>query len=221
MYRNADHERLGVIWACVSDDKGQTVEGQVHELRAVASRMGVRVPDEYVFALDDELAHSRWKGDPPEKKEVLDLAHRRKFDVLFIWALDRWSRRRKDGAREIFDVLPAHGVTVFSHQEPFLSTESIPDVFREQIGNVILWLAEEDSKRKSERVKLRYRTNRNRAAAGGGKAKWGRGTIATPAERDEIHRLRVDEGLGGRAIARRVDLPKSTVYDILDDLSER
>lgn len=209
-----NRERVGALWLRVSDDKGQDVEGQERDLRAAAARMGVTIPPEFVFRMVDETAHSVFKGDPPEKKRVLELARRRKLDVLLVWSLDRWSRRRKDGLREVFDVLAPCGVTLYSHEEPFLTTEGLPDFVKENMASTLLWLAEEDSKRKSRRVQARYITNRNRADAGGGKAKWGRGRIPSAAEVAEVRRLRAD-GESVRGIAGRTGLPKSTVGDIL------
>lgn len=206
--------RVGVIWARASDDKGQDAEGQVRELSALATRMGIHVPPEFVFKLDKERAGSVWKGDPPEKAEVLELARRRKFDVLFIWALDRWSRRRVDGAREIFETLPAYGVRVVSLEESFLSTEGMNDGLRAIVGQLMLWLAEEDSKRKSRRVRLKYETNRNRAANVGAKAKWGRGYAASAEERARILEL-AKEGKSHRAIERETGVPRSTVQRIV------
>lgn len=210
--------RVGAIWARVSDDKGQDVEGQVRELAALAARMGLSVPPEFVFRIEKDGAHSAFRGDPPQKKAVLELARRRKFDVLLIWSLDRWSRRRKDGAREVFDVLPAYGVTVVSHEEPFISTEGIPEGFRDILGRLMLWLAEEESARKSARVKLRYQTNRNRAAGGGGKAKWGRGRVPSPEEVERIMTL-TGEGMSVRNIAGQTGVPKSTVGRLVSQTS--
>lgn len=209
-------QRTGVLWLRASDDKGQDVEGQERDLRAAAARMGVMIPDEYVFRMVDDTAHSVFKGDPPEKKLVLELARRRKFDVLLIWSLDRWSRRRRDGLREVFDVLHPCGVTVFSHEETFLTTEGLPDFIREQIASTLLWLAEEDSKRKSNRVKAKYQTNSNRAEAGGGHAKWGRGRVPTRADLEAVRNLR---HLPQRAISAQTGVPKTTVARILAQTS--
>lgn len=233
-------KRVGLVWACVSDakrtwnhDRGctytgkeapcptcgssptmQTAEGQVVELLALAKQLNLDVPPRFVFRLDEEQAHSRWRGDPPQKAEVFKLARRRAFDVLLVWKLDRWSRRRRDGIYEVFYLLPQYGVTIVSAQEPFLSTESIPEGFRAALAEVIFWLAEEDSQSKSARVKLRYRTNRNRAAAGGGKAKWGSGRIPSP---EDVARMRAMRGEGKslREISKEMGIPKSTVSDTL------
>lgn len=203
-------QRIGVIWARVSEDKGQDVEGQVRELKALADRMGIVVPEENVY----RVTSSAFRSDPEDKAKVMEAARRRKFDVLFIWALDRWSRRRIDGTREVFETLPAYGVRVVSLQESFLSTEGMNDGLRAVIGNLFLWIAEEESRRKSERVKLRYRTNRNRAAGGGGNARWGRGKVPNA---DEVAAVKAAalEGLSVRAIAGRTGVPKSTVSRLL------
>jgi DNA invertase Pin-like site-specific DNA recombinase len=201
----AGAERRALIWARVSEDKGQDVEGQVRELSALAGRMGLAV-----WRVIRVGGESVYRGDPPQKAEVLELARRRYFDVLLVWSLDRWARRRRDGARDVFETFPAYHVTVCSLQESWLSTEQIPEFFREILGRLMLWLAEEESGRKSARVRLRYETNRNRATAGGGKARWGRGRIPTLEEAEAVRIARA-EGLSVRQVAVRVGLPRSTV----------
>ncbi|MHB8584529.1 MAG: recombinase family protein [Thermoplasmatota archaeon] len=108
-------ERVGLICVRTSEDKGQTVEGQEQELRRLAARMGVVVPEEFVIRAEAEGA---FKGEPPSKARVLELARARKFDVLFVWSMDRWARRRIAGAEEVFRIFPHLGISFLSMQEP-------------------------------------------------------------------------------------------------------
>jgi DNA invertase Pin-like site-specific DNA recombinase len=212
-----EKQRIGLLWLRVSEDKGQDLTGQERELRGLAARHGLLVPDQYVFRIEGESAFT---GDPPQKAQVLELARRAKFDVLLVWSLDRWSRNRKRGAAEVFDLLPRLRVTVLSHEEPYLSTETVPEIMREVLGKFALWMAEGESERKSRRVQVRYETNRNRAEGGGGRAKWGRGRIPSKADEARVCEL-AKAKRSIRAIANETGIPKSTVGDILRRLSER
>lgn len=210
-------QRVGLIWAAVSDDKGQTTDGQIAELLDLADRMGLYVPPEYVFAVEE----SRYVGKvPAAKKAVLEMAHARRFDVLLVWKLDRWSRDRRVGAREVFEILPACGVTVVSMMESFLTTEGVDPFWREHIGRLVLYLAEQESTDKRERTLLKYRTKANRAAALGERAKWGRGYVLTAQDKARVAELAA-AGLSARAIARETGFPKTTVARLLSQSSAR
>lgn len=54
----------------------------------------------------------------PRLKALLDAAHRREFDTLLIWALDRLSREGIGPMVRTMEQLPVAGVRVLSHQEP-------------------------------------------------------------------------------------------------------
>jgi DNA invertase Pin-like site-specific DNA recombinase len=196
--------------------EGQTVEGQVRDLKALAEKHNLRVPDEFVFALEKEKAHSRYHGDPPEKATVLELASKRRFDVLLIWSIDRWSRRRLDGFQEIFIVLRKHGITVLSHEQPYMNTEGMPTWVQDVVGLMLLSLAEEESHLKSRRVQKHYETKRHRAEGGGGSARWARGRVPTHADVEAIRRLRAEHPQWRNIdIGKEVGLSKETVRRIL------
>src|SRR4051794_16175106 len=75
------------LYARVSTaDRSQTPETQLHALREWAKRLGVTVVAEYV----DQASGSR--ADRIALRQMLDGAHRREFDVVLVWALDRLSR---------------------------------------------------------------------------------------------------------------------------------
>lgn len=209
-------QRVGLIWAAVSEDKGQTTDGQISELMELADRMGLFVPPEHVLAVEE----SRFIGKvPPAKKRVLEMAHERRFDVLLVWKLDRWSRDRHVGAKEVFEVLPACGVTVVSKMESFLSTEGMDPFFREWVGRLLLYIGEKESTDKRDRTLLKYRTKANRAAALGERAKWGRGHVLNDADKARI--LELAASMGVRAIARETGFPKSTVARVVSQSSAR
>ena len=77
-------------------------------------------------------------------------ARKRKFRVVFIWALDRLSREGSAAILGIVSKLSRHGVKVLSYQESW--TEA-PGELGELLFAVAGWVARMESQRRSERTK--------------------------------------------------------------------
>jgi predicted site-specific integrase-resolvase len=77
------------IYARVStDDKGQDPENQLRQLRAWCASAGYQIAREYV----DHASGAKGVGKRPEFAAMLADAHKRQFDLVLCWALDRLSR---------------------------------------------------------------------------------------------------------------------------------
>ena len=92
--------------------KDQTAENQERELRGWAERQGFEVGKMYA----DTASGAR--SDRAALAAVLTGAHRREFDVLLIWSLDRLTRAGIGLMIRYMDQLRADGIRVLSHQEP-------------------------------------------------------------------------------------------------------
>ena len=78
------------IYARVSTDK-QKVEMQLAELRQYVERRGWKLNQEYI-----DQGYSGSNTRRPAFSQMLEDAHKRLFDVLLVWKLDRLSRSLKD-----------------------------------------------------------------------------------------------------------------------------
>jgi DNA invertase Pin-like site-specific DNA recombinase len=76
------------IYARVSTDK-QTTENQLNELRAVASRMGYIIVQEYV---ENGISGAKSRSDRPSLDAMLKDAVRGRFDMVMCWSIDRLGR---------------------------------------------------------------------------------------------------------------------------------
>jgi DNA invertase Pin-like site-specific DNA recombinase len=94
----------------------QTTDTQEAELRSWAGRLGLEVARVYA-----ETA-SGARNNRVALTEVLTGAHRREFDTLLVWALDRLSREGIGPMVRYLDELRRLGIRVLSHQEPWLDT---------------------------------------------------------------------------------------------------
>lgn len=132
------------IYARVSTSK-QSTENQMPVLEAWCEKRGWEVVGRF------EEDGSAWDaGHQPELARLNVLARQGKFDLLVIWALDRLTR---EGIGAIFQKVATYrkfGVRIVSYQETW--TE-LPDSTTDLYMAISAWIAQQESKRRSERVK--------------------------------------------------------------------
>jgi DNA invertase Pin-like site-specific DNA recombinase len=107
------------IYARVSTLHGQNPEMQLEELREYASRREWTIVDSYV---DEGVSGS--KESRPELNRLIADAHRRRFDAVLVWKIDRFGRSLKHLVNAIAD-LADYGVAFVSLRDNLdLSTPS-------------------------------------------------------------------------------------------------
>lgn len=132
------------IYARISTNgQKQDTENQLVPLREWAARLGGEVIAEYI---------DHASGAKSERKALLTLfedAHKRKFDVLLVWALDRLSREGIAKMSSYLETLKRYGVRTLSHQEPWLDTSGpVSDLLTVIFG----WIASQERVRIKERI---------------------------------------------------------------------
>lgn len=188
----------------------QDPENQLLPLREAARRLGWPVVGEIPLPL------SAW--DETEAAEVrrriLEPFREGRADVLMVWSLDRVVRGGIEEAFRFLRTLERDlGVDFWSLREPFLNTTSDPQQ-RELMVALLAWIARWESERRSERLKAKAESKRNRAAAGGGRATWGRGRLPTHEDEAKIRAL-VAGGMSYRDVQREVGFALSTISRIV------
>jgi len=107
------------LYARVSTLNGQHPEMQLAELREHSSRRGWEIAGEYV---DEGVSGS--KESRPQLNRLMGDAHRRQFDIVLVWKIDRFGRSLKHLVNALAD-LDAYGVTFASLKDNLdLSTPS-------------------------------------------------------------------------------------------------
>ncbi len=211
--------RRAVLLGRVSrGERTQDPESQLAPLRAVAARLGWNVAEEIALKL------SAWDATAAAevRKRALSPIVEGRADVLAVWALDRVCRGGIEAAFAFLAELEQHlGADLYSLQEPFLSTAGTDRQTRELMIALQSWIARWDSQRKSERMKAKAQSKRNRAGALGQRATWGGGAkgghggvLASSADMDQMHQLKAS-GMSVRAIAHELRLSKSQVGRLL------
>ncbi len=85
------------IYARVSTD-GQSVNTQLAELREVAERRGWEIALEYI---DKGISGAKGRDQRPALDAMLKAAIRREFDMVAVWAVDRFGRSLSQVALEL------------------------------------------------------------------------------------------------------------------------
>ncbi len=181
------------LYARVSTNQ-QDPEVQLRELRTLAAARGWTISREYVDAGISGASTSR-----PELSRLLADAHKGCFSGILVWRLDRLGRSLRHLVTVVEDLL-ARGIDVISATEPHMdSTTPTGRLLR----NIFASVAEYEREMIRERVVAGLR----KARASGKRI----GRPKAVVNQFRVERLRA-EGLSWRAIAQRMDLPRSTVY---------
>src|SRR6266581_7151284 len=135
------------IYARVStEDRGQDPENQLAQLRAWCAAAGHEIVTEYV----DHASGGKGANKRPRFAAMLEAAHRRQFDTVLCWALDRLSREGMVATVGYLQRLAAAGVAFHSYSEPALCSEN--EMVRDIVLAVMAALA------KAERLRISDRT---------------------------------------------------------------
>ena len=186
------------IYARVSTDrKGQDPENQLVQLRAWCDRMGYVVVGEYV----DHESGSKSADQRQLLARLFTAAARREFDMVLVWALDRFSR--KGMASTVVDLqrLSSHGISFHSFTEEHLSTDN------ELVRNVLLAVLASLAKLERQKISERTKAGLRRARARG--KRLGR----APFSDAQLKKLRaaLDTGENWHRVSRSTGIPYSTV----------
>jgi len=186
------------IYARVSTDKkGQDPENQLFQLRAWCDRMGYVVVGEYV----DHESGSKSADQRQQLGRLFAEAARREFDMVLVWALDRFSR--KGMASTVVDLqrLSSHGISFHSFTEEHLSTDN------ELVRNVLLAVLASLAKLERQKISERTKAGLERARAKG--KRLGRAPFSRAAE--EKLRAALDTGKNWLQVSRSTGIPYSTI----------
>jgi len=189
------------LYARVSTLSGQDPEVQLAELREYASRRGWAVAEEYV-----DRGVSGAKESRPALNRLMCDAHRRRFDAVLVWKLDRFARSLKQLVNALAE-MEALGVAFVSLRDNLdLSTPSGRLMFQ-----IIGAMAEFERALIQERVRAGLRHARAQGK------RLGRPGVIVEAKR--IRELRA-QGASLRTISRQLGVGLGTVHRALPGRSK-
>jgi DNA invertase Pin-like site-specific DNA recombinase len=159
-----------------------------------------------------EEKQSAWKDNVlrPVFQELMGLIKKSKVENLYVWDLDRIYRNRLK-LKEFFELCKINQVKIHSvNQKWFDEFHKIPPPFNDMMYDMLInlfgWIGEEESGKKSERIKLAVVKKDNTKTVSYKGNRWGR----KPFPKQTISRVLelADSGLSIRQIANQV-----TVFD--------
>jgi DNA invertase Pin-like site-specific DNA recombinase len=181
------------LYSRVSTNHGQDPELQLRELREYAASRGWTITEEYT-----DLGVSGSKSSRPALNRLMDDAHRRKFDGVLVWKLDRFGRSLRHLVNAIAE-LEALGVAFVSLRDNLdLTTPSGRLMFQ-----IIGAMAEFERSLIQERVKAGLRHARAKGQ------KLGRPRVYV--DESKIEALRAS-GASWRVVAEKLGVGVGTVY---------
>lgn len=139
------------IYARVSKDEAssdgslQDPENQLIPLRKFCEAMNWEISKTFIDKASGGSANR------PEFQAMLSEVKQKHFDLVLVWALDRFSREGMTNTLKYIQVLRAYKTSLKSLQESWLDTS------QEGVSDLLLafmsWVAEQEKKRISERTK--------------------------------------------------------------------
>ena len=123
---------------------------------------------------------SAWRENVirPEFEKIKQLISTRKIQNLYVWDLDRLYRNRLS-LMDFFLTCKIHGCKVHSFNQQWLETiheiqYPFNDIMLDLLINLLGWLGQEESEKKSARVKMAVRRNDNKPTLSYKGNRWGR-----------------------------------------------
>jgi DNA invertase Pin-like site-specific DNA recombinase len=174
----------------VSSDE-QSTECQTPEVEQLAHARGFHV----VHVYEEQASAAKHR---PEYEKMMRDARRGAFNVVVIWAVDRFGRSMTGNLADVLE-LDRIGVQVISVRESWLDTGG---PVRNLLLAIISWVAEQERNRLVERTKAGIEAARRRGAR--------IGRPRARLDRDELAELRA-QGWSVRKIADHMGVGTSTV----------
>lgn len=134
------------IYTRVSTDK-QDSTNQMPQLENLCHDRGWDIVDIYS---EDETA---WKdGHQHELSRLLDIvkSRQKRYDIVLCWALDRMTRQGPAAILSLAHTFLLYGVRLISYQESWTET---PGGTSDLLFSIYGWIAQQESKHRSERTK--------------------------------------------------------------------
>jgi DNA invertase Pin-like site-specific DNA recombinase len=189
--------RIAIYARVSTDEKGQDPENQLRQLRQWCADTGHTIAHEYI---DHESGRKGLNGRK-QFAALFEDAHRRKFDCVLFWALDRFTREGMIPTIAYLQRLASHGVSFHSYTEAHLSTDN------ELIGNILLAVMSSLAKVEAQKISERTRAGMARARAQGKHI--GRPALDPALQRKIAKRL--GTGLSAYAVAKQLGIDAHTV----------
>ena len=209
---------IDIIYLRTSTDE-QSPENQLEDVKKIASK-DARVITE---------TQSAWKdNNRPKFNLIISKIKKREIKNIYVWDLDRLYRNRKK-TMDFFQLCNLYKCKIHSYRQEWLRTFNsitppFDEIMHDLLLNIMSWLSEEESNKRSDRVKASIKYIEGVAYSKKGN-KWGRKKISKKTV-DEVLKLH-KAGVSIRNISKQVktwdssrnekSLSKSAVHKIIKE----
>ena len=183
---------------------GQDPENQRADIERIVGARGLELVGDYV---ETTSASARTR---PAFEAMLDDARRGAFNVLVVWALDRFGRSMVGNVNAVVE-LDRLGVQVISVREPWIDTGG---PIRDLLLVIFSWIAEQETRRLGERTRAGLERARARGKRLGRPRRHVSAAQLTVAKRLRAHDVSFGE------IARRLRISKMVLWRALKEATE-
>lgn len=199
--RHPDVPMIVAIYSrCSTKNKGQDATNQSTILSQYCQKMNYTVYREYT---DYESGATT---NRTEFKQMFNDAHKRQFDLVLFWSLDRFSREGTRATINLLQQLENFGVQFRSYTEQYIDSSGI---FKDVIVSLLATLARQEKIRCGERVRAGLDRARSKGRIGG--------RPRIPQEKiNAISEMRA-QGLSLRKIAKEMNIHHGTVAQYLNN----
>lgn len=176
---------------------------------------------EYILFQEQQSAWNQNKSRD-EFERLHKQIRKGKITELYVWDLDRIYRNRKK-LLSFFEFCKHFNCSIWSFRQSFLNDiqelklpdgfEFIKDMMVNNFLNFLGWVAEDESKKKGERVRAAMRKRTDGVYSYTGK-KWGRKQLSTQ-KKNKINKMR-SEGKSIRTIAKELCVSVGVVHKYLN-----
>jgi DNA invertase Pin-like site-specific DNA recombinase len=187
------------IYARVSTEQ-QTTENQIRELTDVATRSGWEIVGTYC---DEGISGAKGRDERLAYDALIKDAHRRKFDLIACWSIDRLSRSIQTLV-EFMNDMNALGIELYFHQQA-INTKT-------PSGRMVFGIFSALAGYEREMIRERFKSGLARAKANG--TKLGRPSKLNESVRSAAACL-YQRGMSVRKIAKELRIGIGTVYACL------
>ena len=196
------------LYARVSTkDKGQDVENQLAQLREFCERQGYEIHGEY---MDDESG-TKGKRERSGFARLFEDAGKRKFDVVLVWSLDRFTREGISKTLFYLQNLDELGVNFKSYTEQYLDTDN--ELIRHVVLGMLAYFAKLQREIISRNTKAALVRKRAQGVRLGQPSKFDR-------HRADLVQM-MEEGIAKKEMARRTGLSIQTIRKYVRALEEQ
>lgn len=142
--------RAAIYTRVSTDDGRQTADNQRLELESFAAARGWQIVENYT----DQMSGAKGRDQRAGYAQLFKDANQAKFDVVLVWALDRFTREGIGPALLAIEELEKQGIEFHSYTEPILqSTGPHSPIMRAMVA----FIGDFERKRNTERIRAGVR----------------------------------------------------------------